>query len=58
VRDHLLPLYRQYGQEDDCRLELYDCAHEETPEMRTLILEWLEKYLVRPVDASSQGRAG
>ena len=49
VRDYLLPLYRKYGKEDDCRIELYDCAHEETPEMRALILEWLDKYLVRPV---------
>jgi len=58
VRDYLLPLYRKHGKEDDCHIGLYDCAHEETPEMRTLILEWLEKYLARPVDASSPGRAG
>lgn len=39
VRDHLLPLYRKYGREEDCRIELYDCAHGELPVMRQLILE-------------------
>lgn len=43
VRDHLLPLYRKYGKEEDCRVELFDCGHEETPEMRRLVLEWLDK---------------
>ncbi len=46
VRDHLLPLYRRHGKADDCRIELFDCGHEETPEMRRLILEWMDKYLV------------
>jgi len=46
VRDHLLPLYRRHGKSDDCRIELFDCGHEETPEMRRLILEWMDKYLV------------
>ncbi|HYK87245.1 MAG TPA: alpha/beta hydrolase family protein [Acidobacteriota bacterium] len=46
VRDHLLPLYRKYGRETDCRIELYDCAHQELPEMRNLILDWLDKILV------------
>ncbi len=41
IRDLLLPLYRKYGSEHDCRIELFDCAHEELPEMRTLILEWM-----------------
>jgi dienelactone hydrolase len=45
VRDHLLPLYRQYGREPDCRIELFDSAHVELPEMRTLILEWMDRYL-------------
>ena len=45
VRDKLLPLYRQYGRQEDCRIELFDCAHEETPEMRSLVIEWLQKYL-------------
>jgi dienelactone hydrolase len=47
VRDHLLPLYERYGARDDCRIELFDCAHVELPEMRKLILEWLDKYLAR-----------
>jgi len=40
IRDYLLPLYRQHGKEQDCRIELFDCAHVELPEMRKLILEW------------------
>ncbi|MEX2112691.1 MAG: alpha/beta hydrolase family protein [Pirellulales bacterium] len=46
VRDHLLPLYRKYGREEDCRIELFDCGHKETPEMRRLVLEWFDRYLV------------
>jgi len=49
VRDHLLPLYRAHGQEGDCRIELYDCAHVELPEMRKLILEWMDSKLVTAV---------
>jgi hypothetical protein len=45
IRDHLLPLYRQYANESDCRIELFDCAHFELPEMRKLILEWMDRYL-------------
>ena len=45
VRDNLLPLYRQYGREEDCRIELFDCAHEELPEMRSLVIDWMRKYL-------------
>ena len=46
VREHLLPLYRQYGSETDCRIELFDCAHVELPEMRHLVLAWMDRYLV------------
>jgi hypothetical protein len=46
VRDYLRPLYRQYGKEADCRIELFDCPHVELPEMRQLILEWLDLHLV------------
>jgi len=46
IRDHLLPLYKQYGKRDDCRVELFDCGHEELPEMRTIVLEWLDRHLV------------
>lgn len=45
IRDRLLPMYRQHGNEQDCRIELFDCAHEETPEMRSLVIEWMRKYL-------------
>lgn len=48
VRDHLLPLYRQYGKESDCQIELFDCAHVELPEMRQMILAWMDRYLVAP----------
>jgi hypothetical protein len=46
VRDYLLPLYRKYGKEADVRVELFDCAHVELPEMRKLILEWMDRCLV------------
>ncbi len=46
IRDYLMPLYRQYGRERDCRIELYDSAHVELPEMRKLVLEWMDRYLV------------
>lgn len=46
VRDHLMPLYEQYGRREDCRIELFDCPHQELPEMRAIVLEWLDKYLV------------
>jgi len=45
IRDSLLPLYRRYGNESDCRIELYDCAHVELPAMRRVILEWMDRYL-------------
>ena len=47
VRDYLLPLYVKYGKAEDCRIELFDCPHEELPEMREIVVGWLEKYLVR-----------
>lgn len=45
VRDHLLPLYERYGNREDCRIELFDCPHQELPEMREIVLEWLDRYL-------------
>lgn len=45
IRDYLLPLYRRHGGEQDCRIELFDCAHVELPEMRKLILEWIDTKL-------------
>jgi hypothetical protein len=46
IRDHLVPLYRRYGREEDCRIELFDCDHRETPEMRSLVRQWLEQRLL------------
>lgn len=48
VRDHLLPLYARYGRPEDCKIELFDCAHEETPAMRDLVLQWLDQGLLQP----------
>jgi dienelactone hydrolase len=45
IRDRLKPLYARYGREQDCRVGLYDCAHEELPEMRRTIVDWMQKYL-------------
>ncbi len=46
VRDKLLPLYSRYGRAEDCRIDLFDCKHEELPEMRREILGWMDRYLV------------
>jgi len=43
IREYLLPLYREHGRESDCRIELFDCEHVELPEMRKLILEWMDR---------------
>jgi dienelactone hydrolase len=43
IRNRLMPLYRKYGKEADCRVELFDCEHVELPEMRKLILEWMDR---------------
>jgi len=45
VRDYLLPLYATYGDKADCHIELFECPHFELPEMRRLILQWMDKYL-------------
>jgi len=37
----------RYGTKDDCRIELFDCGHEEMPEMRKLVLDALDRYLVK-----------
>jgi dienelactone hydrolase len=46
IRDELTPLYRSYGREEDLHIELFDCAHQELPEMREQILKWMDRYLV------------
>lgn len=47
IREHLVPFYTQYGRPEDLRIELFDCGHGEAPEMRAIVLEWLDTYLVR-----------
>jgi cephalosporin-C deacetylase-like acetyl esterase len=42
IRDHMMPLFQKHGKQADCRIELFDCGHEETPAMRKLIMEWLK----------------
>ena len=42
-----MPLYEKYGKRDDCRIELFDCGHEELPEMRSLVMDWMDRFLVR-----------
>lgn len=46
IRENLLPLYRQHGREEDCQIELFDCAHEETSEMRSLVIDWMRTHLI------------
>jgi dienelactone hydrolase len=46
IRDYLVPLYRQHGKESDVRIELFDCEHVELPEMRSLILHWMDQHLM------------
>ena len=49
VGNYLMPLYEKYGRREDCRIDLFDCGHEELPEMREIIVGWMEKYLVKAV---------
>src|SRR5262249_9755440 len=44
VRDHLRPLYAKHGRSEDCQIELFDCAHEELPEMRKQIVEGIRRF--------------
>jgi len=50
VRAKLMPLYQRYGRVEDCRVELFDCAHQELPEMRSEILAWIDRFLMTPAD--------
>jgi hypothetical protein len=47
IRDYLLPLYQRYGKPEDCHIEMFECPHQELPEMRQLIREWMDTYLVK-----------
>ena len=56
VRDQLMSLYSRHGHSEDCRIELFDCAHEELPEMRRAILAgwivtWYRQLRARAVEA-------
>ncbi len=54
VRDKLLPLYRTYGRVQDCKIELFDCSHQELPEMRGQILAWMDQYLAASAGAERE----
>ena len=45
IRQQLHPLYKKFGRAKDCRIELFDCAHQELPAMRNLVLEWMDLHL-------------
>jgi len=47
IRARMMPLYRKYGKAEDCHIELFDCAHVELPEMRKLILQWMDQKLAK-----------
>jgi hypothetical protein len=47
IREYLMPLYAKYGRTEDCHIELFDCPHTELPQMRKLILEWMDTYLMK-----------
>jgi hypothetical protein len=51
IRDYLLPLYQKYGKGEDCHIEMFECPHKELPQMRKLILEWMDTYMVKPTDS-------
>jgi hypothetical protein len=52
VRDYLLPLYQRYGKRESCQVEMFDCPHQELPQMRQLILEWMDICLVKSQPSS------
>ena len=45
IADEVGAAYAALEAADRCRIEVFDCGHEETPEMRRLALEWLDRYL-------------
>jgi hypothetical protein len=48
IRDYLYPLYQKYGKLEDCHIEMFECPHQELPEMRKLILDWMDVHLIPP----------
>jgi dienelactone hydrolase len=57
VRAKLLASYERYGQADDCKIELFDCAHQELPEMRHEIISRMDRYLVSPANLAATTQA-
>jgi hypothetical protein len=53
IRDHVLPLYERYGRKEDCRIDLFNCGHQEIPEMRALVSAWFDSHLVNQANAMS-----
>jgi hypothetical protein len=47
IREHLMPLYQKYGRSEDCHIEMFECPHQELPEMRKLILQWMDTHLIQ-----------
>jgi len=45
IREYLLSLYTQYGQAEDCQIDLFECPHWELPEMRRLVTAWMDRHL-------------
>lgn len=48
IRNYLTPLYAKYGRPEDLHIEMFECPHWELPEMRKLILQWMDAHLVKP----------
>lgn len=48
IANDLAPLYKEFGRSKDCRIELFDCAHQELPAMRKLVMEWMDLHLTIP----------
>jgi hypothetical protein len=47
IETEVAPHYARLGRPEDCRIELFDCGHEETEGMRRLVLNWFDRYLVK-----------
>lgn len=45
IRNYLYRLYKTQSKERNCRVELFSCGHEEIPEMRALVVDWLRNGL-------------
>lgn len=45
IRERVCERYNQFEAGEHCRIELFDCGHEEISAMRALVNEWLDRYL-------------